>query len=72
MKSLAFAFAQNFEITSSEGCLVGALVVLSNGKTCKSSCCTMLRNTAAHSVRSYVSEEGFEQILSNNAEFEEF
>ena len=32
----------------------------------------MLRNTAAHSVRSYVSEEGFEQILSNNAEFEEF
>ena len=75
MKNVAFAFAQNLEITASEGCLVGVwdcgcLVKCVN--MWKSSCCTMLRNTAVHSVQSYVSEKGFVQILSDNAEFEEF
>ena len=40
--------------------------LLSNGKGCNSSCCTMLRNTAALSVhaQSDVSKKGFGEILS--------
>ena len=71
MKILAFAFAQNFEITSSVGCLVGVWVPCQMEKRVKAAVAPCFA-TQLPGVQSYVSEKGFEQILSDNAKFEEF